>query len=433
MFKVKIPKILFLALDIASFYRNNFFNTNDLATLANKYKKELVRLRVDKKDYRYLDDTNFGGLRGNFSTLLTWRGFVKRGSNIVSTYSIGKDKRLVNAINKGEVILNSTDFSAHTNDPKLKALLENEAWLLTVRETQAHVKMFLQKHPSVPLERDNNNYPKHSVFVSSERHYFIRSLVNNFVDTKSKVLEFNLLNLWEGNKFKKKNLHPLIVLPTKKNPWNEIYAIKNEDLYENKPLLLKVNLETKKCHDEYGNSYMLHPLESALQSFSRENENFKNRLNYNWDQLKEKYCEREVETKVRKEDEFSNFLRLFLEWKKSFSINGKEIADIKVISSGGADVELIFSGGTTQKLELEHAWNNYLDHGHHKNSAFKDVWIFSEEKFDLEKILKLFAKPQEENGNRIPDIFLSIDVNFTRSAHEINWKSKSARKLDLKF
>ena len=53
MFKVEIPKILFLALDIASFYRNNFFNTNDLAELSNRYKSDLVRLKVNKKDYKY--------------------------------------------------------------------------------------------------------------------------------------------------------------------------------------------------------------------------------------------------------------------------------------------------------------------------------------------------------------------------------------------
>ena len=86
MHKIELPKILFLALDIASFYRNNFFNTNDLAELSNRYKSDLVRLTVNKTDYKYLDDTRFGGLRGNFSTLLTWRGLVKRGSLIVNAY-----------------------------------------------------------------------------------------------------------------------------------------------------------------------------------------------------------------------------------------------------------------------------------------------------------------------------------------------------------
>jgi len=66
MLKVKIPKILFLALDSASFYRRSFYNTNDLVKLANKYKKDLVRQRVDKLDYKSLEDTKFGGLRENF-------------------------------------------------------------------------------------------------------------------------------------------------------------------------------------------------------------------------------------------------------------------------------------------------------------------------------------------------------------------------------
>ena len=105
-YRIKIPKIMFLALDIARFYRRVYFNTNDLAELANKYKKDLVRQRADKTDYKYFDDTKHGGLRGNFSTLITWKGFVKRGSVIVSRYSIGKDGRLANAICKGEIILN---------------------------------------------------------------------------------------------------------------------------------------------------------------------------------------------------------------------------------------------------------------------------------------------------------------------------------------
>ncbi|MBU4338455.1 hypothetical protein KKB43_03625 [Patescibacteria group bacterium] len=122
MYRVEIPKILFLALDIASFYRNSFFNTNDLAELSNRYKSDLVRQRIDKKDYKYLEDTRFGGLRGNFSTLLTWRGLVKRGSAIINSYSLGKDNRLVNAICNGKIILNREDLSACTNDGALKNL-----------------------------------------------------------------------------------------------------------------------------------------------------------------------------------------------------------------------------------------------------------------------------------------------------------------------
>src|SRR3989344_2161503 len=274
MFKVEIPKILFLALDIASFYRNNFFNTNDLTELSNRYKSDLVRLKVNKKDYKYLDDTRFGGLRGNFSTLLTWRGLVKRGSSIVNTYSLGRDDRLVNAIHNGEIILDPDGFVAHTENEKLKKLLETEVWFLNVRESQAHVKVMLSRNPNLPLKRDSDNFPKESVFVSTNVQYFIRSLVNNFINTNGIELQFSIINFWEGKKFKRFNLHPLFVLPHKDNPWGGgIYAIKNEDLWGKKPLLLNINLETKKCVDEKGNKYTLVPLEGAVQEFSKANAN----------------------------------------------------------------------------------------------------------------------------------------------------------------
>ncbi|MFH0854327.1 MAG: hypothetical protein ABIB72_02355 [Candidatus Falkowbacteria bacterium] len=432
MYKIKIPKILFLALDIASFYRNNFFNTNDLAELSNRYKSDLVRQRVDKKDYKYLDDTRFGGLRGNFSTLLTWRGLVKRGSSIVNSYSLGRDNRLVNAICNGKIILNREDLAAYTNDRSLKKLIETEAWLLNVRETQAHVKDMLKRNPSLPLKRDNINFPKEAVFKSPNEQYFIRALLNNFVDSKNTILQFSIINLWEGKKFHKKNLHPLIVLTTNGKLWKKIYAIKNEDLYERKPILLNVDIKSNKCTDKDGNIYNLYPLSEAIKEFSKENENIKNRLDYKWEDLKNQYCEEEVEYEVRKEDEFSNFLRLFLDWNRHFFIDNKEVVDVRNISSGGPDVELIFSGGTTQKLELEHNWVNYLDHKHQNNNAFKNVWIFAEEEFDLEKILKLYGQAKREQNDRIPDIFLCLDKGI-RKAYEIDWNKSKLKEIDLKF
>lgn len=433
MYKVKIPKILFLALDIASFYRNNFFNTNDLAELSNRYKSDLVRQRVDKKDYKYLEDTRFGGLRGNFSTLLTWRGLVKRGSVVVNSYSLGKDNRLINAICNGKIILNREDLSAYTNDEILKKLLETEAWLLTVRETQAHVKVMLKRTPKISLERDSANFPKEAVFKSANNQYFIRALLNNFTNSKNTILEFSIINLWKGKKFHKKNLHPFVVLPTKENPWSEIYAVKNEDLYQHKPILLNVDIKSKKCIDKNGNIYKLYSFSQALNEFSKENENIKNRLDYKWEDLRNQYCEKEVDFEVRKEDEFSNFLRLFLNWNRHFFIDKKEVVDVRIISSGGPDVELIFSGGTTQKVELEHDWNNYLDHKHQNNNAFKNVWIFAEEKFDLAKILKLYEQPKKDHNDRIPDTFLCIGKDNQRHAYKINWEEKKAKEIDLKF
>lgn len=433
MYNVKIPRILYLVLDVASFYRKKFFNTNDLVILINTYKADLVRLRTDKKDYKYLDDTKFGGIRGNLSTLLTFKGLVKRGSKIVNYYSIGKDDRLVNAILNGQIILDGTDLSAKTNDPKLKNILETESWMRNVRETQAHVKTKLQKTDSIPLVRDNDNYKKQAVFKSDSGQIFIRSLINNFIDSNNNILQFNLINLWAGKKFKRKNIHSLLVIPTPNDSWAEIYAIKNEDLYQNKPLLLNVNLKTKQCSDIAGNTYQLYNLPEALDCFSKEHKNIANRLSYDWGKLRLKYCEKEVEMEIRKEDEFSNFLRLFLNWSPHFFIDGKEVVDVIVISSGGPDVELIFSGGTKQKLELEHEWKNYIEHGHHNNNAFKKVWIFAEETIDQDKILKLFSEQKIKNGDRIPDVLLGLDKDKIKKAYKINWIEKTFEELKLQF
>lgn len=433
MYSVKIPKILFLALDIASFYRKIFFNTNDLAELANRYKSDLVRKRADKKDYKYLDDTRFGGLRGNFSTLLTWRGIVKRGSNTISTYSLGRDNRLLNAMCKGTIILDSSNFTANTDDLILKDLLITESWLLTVRETQAHVKTMLKRNPNIPLKRDDVNFPKEAVFMSNHNQFFIRALLNNFLDSKNSILQFNLINLWEGKKFNKTNLHPFVVLPSKEDPWNEIYFIKNEDLYQYKPILLNIDLRNNQCTDKDGNVYTLFSLSQAIDEFSKENENISNRLRYKWEELRDKYCEDEVDTRIKKEDEFSNFLRIFLDWNRHFNISDKEVIDVRTISSGGPDVELIFSGGTKQMVELEHNWVNYLDHGHHENNAFKNVWIFAEEKFDLNKIIKLYKKFKNECNDRIPDVFLCVGEDNKRHVYKINWDQENKEELDLSF
>ena len=121
MYEVQLPKVLFLALTIAHhFHKKHFINTNDIALLANEFAIELVRQRKDKKDYKYLQDTNFGGLRGNLSTLLTFRRINKKDSAIVSYYGIGRDDRILNALMKGEIILKSDDFTSHTINEKLK-------------------------------------------------------------------------------------------------------------------------------------------------------------------------------------------------------------------------------------------------------------------------------------------------------------------------
>lgn len=432
MYKVKIPKILFLALDIASFYRRSFYNTNDLAELSNRYKKDLVRQRADKVDYKYLDDTNFGGLRGNFSTLLTWKGFVKRGTSIVNYSSVGRDARLVNAICNGEIILSSADFTANTNNKKLSQLLETESWLLTVRENQAHIKVMLERNPDIPLKRDYDNFPKVSVVKSPKDQYFIRALVNNFIGPRNKILEYNITNLWEGKKFNKKNMHLLLVIPTRDDSWHKIYAIKNEDLYTKKPLLLNYDLEKDICFDKAGNRYDLHTIDRALEEFSRGDDNIEQRLNYKWDELKRRGAKTETEFKEVKEDEFSVFLDRFLNWQREFYVDNKKITNIKVSSSGGPDVILTFSGGTYQKLELEHEWKNYLDHGHHKDNAWAGVWLFASEEWEKGKVLKLFGPLKKLHHDRIPDVFFCI-YQDERKVYRARWDKMVFEELNLKF
>ncbi|MBL7198492.1 MAG: hypothetical protein ISS47_10395 [Candidatus Omnitrophica bacterium] len=431
-YKIKIPKILFLALDLARFYRRIYFNTNDLAELANRYKKDLVRLRADKTDYKYLDDTNYGGLRGNFSTLLTWKGFVKKGSIIVNIGSIGKDKRLANAICKGEIILDKKDLTAHTTNKKLKQLLELEAWLLNVREGQAHIKIMLERNKKIQLKRDNDNFPKVSVVKTSNEQYFIRAIVNNFVDNKNSILEYNISDLWEGTKLKKKNLHVLIAIPSKGNPWDKIYAVRNEDLFKHKPILIYVDLKKNACFDTHNNDYKLYTLEEAIDKFSNGEANIEKRLEHKWEDIKLRECTIEVDFHKTKKDEFNIFLDKFLEWKKIFYINGKKVVDIKVSSSGGPDVILIYSGGTTQKLELEHGWKDYLDHKHHEDNAWSGSWLFADEEWDNDRVIKLFKKLKPLHNERIPDIFLCIH-NGERKAYRVNWNKGTFEEINLKF
>lgn len=432
MYKIKISKILFLALDIASFYQRSFYNTNDLMELANKYKKDLVRQRTNKIDYKYLDDTNFGGLRGNFSTLLTWKGFVKRGTSIVNYCSVGRNGRLVNAICNGEIILNSKNFIANTNNERLAKLLKTESWLFTVRENQAHIKVMLEKTPKIPLKRDYDNFPKLSIVKSPKDQYFIRALVNNFVDSNNQIMEYNITNLWEGKKFNKKNIHLLIVIPIKDNSWHQILAIKNEDLFIKKPLLLNVNLKKQVCFDKQGNQYKLYNIDDAVRKFSAGDKNIRQRLNYKWQDLKKREVKNEIEFKKIKEDEFSIFLDKFLHWRKEFYIGNKKIIDIKVSSSGGPDVILTFSGGTSQKVELEHRWKNYLDHNHHKDNAWSNVWLFAEEDWDKDKVNNIFGPLKKIHHDRIPDIFLCIDKG-RRKAYQAKWNKGIFEEVCLKF
>lgn len=431
MYKINLQKTFFLALEISSYYNKSYFNTNDLVKLANQYKADLVRTRVDKKDYKFLDDTKFGGLRGNFSTLLTLKGFVKRGNKIIPFYSLGMDGRIVNAVNNGEIILDSSDLTANTANERLKDLLEREVFLSKVRENQAHIKVMLEKDSvKLGIKRDNA-FKKDSVVVSSTGQYFLRGLLNNFINNNT--IEYNLYNYWSGKKIIKKNMHLLISIPSKDNSWAELYAIKFEDLIKNKPMYLMVSVNTKKCIDRLGNIYNLYSLEQAKKEFSDGNANINERLIYKWRDLINKESSDEVEIqKEVKQQETWVFIDKFLKFKKAFSVDGKDVVEYSMSSSGGCDVLLKYSGGTTQKLELEHDWKNYLDHRHHENNAWADAWLFAEQEWNPSLIIKLFKPLKAKHGNRIPDVFLCFEKE-QRKAYKVNWDDESFEEVELKF
>ncbi len=431
MYKINLQKTFFLALEISSHYNKSYYNTNDLVKLANQYKSDLVRTRVDKKDYKFLDDTKFGGLRGNFSTLLTLKGFVKRGNKIIPFYSLGIDGRIVNAVNNGEIILDSSDLTANTKNERLKNLLEKEVFLSKVRENQAHIKVMLEKDSGkLGIKRDNI-FKKDSVVVTEKGQYFLRCLLNNFINNNT--IEYSLFNYWSGKKIIKKNMHILISIPTTDNSWAELYAIKFEDLIKNKPMYLMVSVDTKKCMDRSGNIYNLYSLEQAKTEFSDGNANINERLSYNWKDLINKECSDEIEIqKEVKQQETWIFIDKFLQWKKHFSIDGKDVVDYIVSSSGGCDVLLKYSGGTTQKLELEHDWKNYIDHKHPENNAWSGAWLFAEEEWNPDLIIKLFEPLKKKHGDRIPDVFLCFEKG-ERKAYRANWDNKNFTELSLSF
>jgi hypothetical protein len=126
--------------------------------------------------------------------------------------------------------------------------------------------------------------------------------VNNYINQGKKLIEYNLVNLWSGSKFKKKNIHALLVIPTETNAWDKIYTIKNEDLFIHKPIFLKVDIENLICTDKNGNIYPMHTLDEAIGVYSKQDENISQRLSYEWDIVKNQNCESEADEREVKED-----------------------------------------------------------------------------------------------------------------------------------
>lgn len=431
-YEIDLPKILCLMLIISKFAKEEkYYNTNDLIKIANKIKPELVRVRKDKDDYKYFDDTNFGGLRGNFSTALTLKGFVKKTNSYSPYYGIGKSDRLFNAYKNGEIILDTHEYKAYTNNLELKKLLEFEARNLSIRESQAHIKVFLKKNNTFPLVRDNDNFKKICVLKSENNQYFLRILFNTFVSNK--VVEFNMYNYLSGPKVKQFNMHALFVVPSNDDIWSEFYVIDSKEILSKGPLLMYFDKETQKFYDVNGNIYPSYTLEESLNIVPDQNGNIQERLNYDWNKLRKSIVEDTVvERNVVEEDEFSVFLNDYLKWKKEFTIYGKKVVHLIVSSSGGADVILEFAGGTTQKLELEHKWYNYILHQHYKSSAWKNAWLYADEEWNFEKIKQVFSPYIPEYIDNVPKVFLCTDKNDDqKKAYEINWKDFTYEEIEV--
>lgn len=424
-YSIKLPKILYLTLLVSKYTKKKgYYNTNDLATDAQTVARDIIRLRKDKNDYKSLEDTNFGGLRGNLSTMLTLRGYVHKGSRYTGYYGLGASDRLVNAVAKGDILLSRQNFIASTKSRELQQMLELEAELMNIREEQAHIKQFLERNPTIGLTRDYLNFPKEAVVRSSSNVYFLRVLLNRYVDRSKRVIEYNLLNYWSGTKFKNYNLHALFAVPGEGGSWSEMYAVDGAALNEHKPLFLYFDTVAQKCFDTKANTYKAVVLEKALHTFSTEHENVGMRLEYDWTHVRDAFTSATLsENPTRRVAEFSEFLSKFLDWKKEFSVLGKSVVDIDETSSGGPDVLLTYSGGTTQKLELEHTWQNYIAHKHHQNDAWSGAWLYAAEAWDFERIKKLFRPLLAEHSRRVPTVFLYANQTGERQVSIVDWQS----------
>lgn len=431
-YSINLPKILYLTLLISKFARNEkYYNTNDLIKIANELQPELVRLRKDKNDYKFLDDTNFGGLRGNFSTALTFRGFINRNNKYVAYYGLGNNDRLFNAFQKGEIILDPQKYCAYTNNAELLKLLEKESNNYNIRENQAHIKIFLERNEGFPLKRDNINFPKIAALKSESNQYFLRILFNTFKNDN--VVEFNMFNYLAGAKIKQFNINPLFVIPTYENSWDSFYVIDSKEILINTPLFMYYDKKSKKFYDNNNNIYTYYTLSEALDKVQNQSGNISERLSYDWKKVKEQLVEDYIEKKSEvQKDEFSLFLENFLHWKKSFSIYQKDVVDITVSSSGGPDVIISYSGGTKQKIELEHKWKNYILHRHYTSQAWKDVWLFADEKWDFDKIVQIFSPYLSKHIDSIPKVFLcSNEETGAKEAYEIDWNNFTYKEIEI--
>ena len=242
-----------------------------------------------------------------------------------------------------------------------------------------------------------------------------------------------MFNYLEGAKIKQFNINPLFVIPTYENSWDSFYVIDSKEILINSPLFMYYDKKSKKFYDNNNNIYTYYTLSEALDKVQNQSGNISERLSYDWQKVREQLVEDYIEKKSEvQKDEFSLFLENFLHWKKSFSIYQKDVIDITVSSSGGPDVIITYSGGTKQKIELEHKWENYIRHRHYTSQAWKDVWLFADEKWDFDKIVQIFSPYLSKHIDSIPKVFLcSNEQTGSKEAYEIDWNNFTYKEIEI--
>ncbi|PIR38213.1 MAG: hypothetical protein COV34_01200 [Candidatus Zambryskibacteria bacterium CG10_big_fil_rev_8_21_14_0_10_42_12] len=428
-YEVKLPRIMTIVLSIASYYRKTYFNTNDLAILGNKYKQDIIRTRKDKEHYAFANDTNFGGIRGNLATLLTWKGVIKKDNRLVNAYSVGRNEQIVNAVASGKIMLDLTNDKAHTQNENLLKLLKAEIYLRSVREGQAHIKTFIKNNNHIGFGRDLE-FPKTSVVKTSKGVCFLRAIVNNFVDSKNEVLSYRIVDLWSSKKILKANIHVLFVVPRGSDYWCSIYALSLEELWINKPAIININLLNKKCFDDIGKEYELRKLDYAINNFTKRDANINLRIGYDPREFLIRYVIDETKNKRIRESEFSLFTKNFLNWNPRIKINNVEVCNIIESSSGGVDLTLQFVNGSEAKVELEHNWKNYIDHGHHTSNAWSKCWLYADEQWDFDNIKNIFQTHFKKHGDRVPTTFLT-KIDGKQKIFRVDWHTLDVSEIDI--
>ena len=430
-YEVNIPRALYLALLVSeNVVKSNYYNTSDLEKWANEKIPELIRTRKDKDEYNFLDDTKHGGLRGNFSTLLAFKGIIRKNNTFTAYYGIGKNNRLFNAYIKGEIILDSHKYCAYTQNKDLKRILEQEKLRRAIKEGQSHVKIALNRNKELGIIRDNS-FGKESVIKTPNNQFFLRVIFNSFVNEET--IEYSLYNYLSGKKIKRINIHPMFAIPSKGNYWSKIFILDSKEILKNTPLFIFYNKKKEKFYDEEGHIYKHYTLTEASKMLSDCNGCVDERLNYDWNIVQEEFTNKKaIEVLNTSSDELFIFIEHFLKWKNEFILFNKKTKIIDVSSSGGADVILETYDGKKQKLELEHKWKNYIQHKHYNSVAWKDAWIFADEPFDFGLINKIFSPFIKKYLNFIPKVFLCTNsITKEKEAYEVDWKTHSYRKLDI--